>query len=72
MYTLNFLIHKDADGFYCANCTNAFVVTDGKTFDELVKNIKEASELFFEDYTEDMLAVRSPYYTLTFSDKVYA
>lgn len=71
MKSLNFMIYKDEDGVYVANCTNAFVVTQGHTFDELLKNIREATELFFEDEKKDPL-IPSPFFTITYSDKLYA
>ena len=36
------------DGVYVADGVNVPVVTDGKTFEELQGNIKEAVELYFE------------------------
>ena len=36
------------DGVYTASGVNVPVVTDGKTFEELQANIKEAVELYFE------------------------
>jgi len=36
------------DGVYTAEGVNVPVVTDGKTFEELKENIKEAVELYFE------------------------
>ena len=37
------------DGIYIAEAINAPIVTQGETFEELQKNIQEATELFFED-----------------------
>ncbi len=37
------------DGVYTADGINVPIVTDGKTFEELKKNIQEAVELYFED-----------------------
>lgn len=37
------------DGFYTAEALNAPIVTQGKTFEELQANIREAVELYFED-----------------------
>ena len=37
------------DGFYTAEAVNAPIVTQGKTFEELQDNIREAVELYFED-----------------------
>lgn len=36
------------DGVYTADGANVPIVTDGKTFEELRANIKEAVELYFE------------------------
>jgi predicted RNase H-like HicB family nuclease len=42
------------DGMYVASGVNAPIVTDGKTFEELEKNIHEAVSLYLEDMqTED-------------------
>jgi predicted RNase H-like HicB family nuclease len=35
--------------YYTASARDFFIVTQGKTLDELTKNIKEATELYFED-----------------------
>ncbi len=37
------------DKVYTASGVNVPIVTDGKTFEELQENIKEAVELYFED-----------------------
>jgi len=39
---------SEEDGVYTASGVNVPVVTDGKTFEELRANIKEAVELYFE------------------------
>ncbi len=44
---IQFLITEE-DGVYTAEAMNAGIVTDGKTFEELKKNIVEAVELYFE------------------------
>lgn len=44
---LQFIITEE-DGVYTASATNAGIVTDGKNFEELKKNILEAVELYFE------------------------
>lgn len=46
---IQFTIEKGQDGFYVASAIGHFIVTQGKTFEELVKNIKEATELYLED-----------------------
>jgi len=45
---IQFLISRE-DGAYTAEGVNLPVVTEGKTFEELTANIKEAVELFFEN-----------------------
>ena len=37
------------DGVYTADGINVPIVTEGKTFEELKQNIKEAVELYFEN-----------------------
>jgi len=46
--TISFKITKDKKG-YTASATGFFIVTQGKTLDELSKNIREATELYFEN-----------------------
>jgi len=36
------------DGYYVASATGFPIVTQGKTLDELTKNISEATELYLE------------------------
>ena len=46
--TISFEISKEGK-HYTASALNFFIVTQGKTLDELSKNIREATELYFED-----------------------
>lgn len=46
--TIYFKISKKGK-FYTACAKDFFIVTQGKTLDELTRNIKEATELYFED-----------------------
>jgi len=46
--TIFFKISKKGK-YYTASARDFFIVTQGKTLDELTKNIKEATELYFED-----------------------
>lgn len=46
--TISFKISKKGK-YYTASAVDFFIVTQGKTLDELSKNIKEATELYFED-----------------------
>lgn len=39
----------EEDGIYTADGVNVPIVTEGKNFEELKKNVAEAVELFFED-----------------------
>lgn len=41
------------DGMYVASGINAPIVTDGETFEELEKNIKEATALYLEETQAD-------------------
>ncbi len=45
--TIQFHVFK-GDKYYVAECIDIPVVTQGKTLDELVKNLKEAVELHLE------------------------
>jgi len=49
------VIQKDEHGYfaYCPELPGCY--TQGDTFDEVVKNIKEAIELYLETLTEDEL-----------------
>ena len=46
--TISFKITKSGK-YYTATAVDFFIVTQGKTLDELSKNIKEATELYFEN-----------------------
>lgn len=49
------------DGVYTAEGVNVSIVTDGKTFEELTNNIREAVSLYFEDEDPVSLGfVKSP------------
>lgn len=55
-------IYHDGE-FYCAKCIDFDVFTQGKTLDELVKNIKEAIILHLEDEPLDLRGYEScPFY----------
>lgn len=45
---IQFTIEKGEDGYYIASAVGHFIVTQGKTFDELLKNIRDATELYLE------------------------
>ena len=42
-------------GFWCARGIGEDIFTQGKTFDQLIENIKEAVALHFEDDMPDVL-----------------
>jgi predicted RNase H-like HicB family nuclease len=46
-------IYFDGD-FYCGRCIDFDVFTQGKTLDELTRNLKEAIQLHFEDDPESL------------------
>lgn len=46
--TIVFKITKEGR-YYTASAVGFFIVTQGKTLDELSKNIREATELYFEN-----------------------
>ncbi|MBS1514020.1 MAG: type II toxin-antitoxin system HicB family antitoxin [Bacteroidetes bacterium] len=46
---INVIIRNGEQGYYVAECLEVNIVTQGKTLDELIENLKEAVELFFED-----------------------
>lgn len=45
---IQFTVGK-SDNYYFASCIDLAIVSQWKTLDELMLNIKEASDLFFED-----------------------
>ena len=54
---MNKIIKADIyfDGeYYCGKCIDFDIFTQGKTLDELAKNLKEAIKLHFEDGREEL------------------
>ncbi len=49
MKTFTAVLHKDED-MYVAECVELGVVSQGKTIDEALANLKEATELYLEDF----------------------
>lgn len=47
-YHARFEVIKDEDGNLCAADKKQMIFTDGKTVDELVDNIRDAVECYFE------------------------
>jgi predicted RNase H-like HicB family nuclease len=61
---IQFSISKE-DGFYTASGVNVPIVTDGRTFEELTGNIREAVRLYFEGEDPRALGFGSPVSILT-------
>jgi len=49
MRLIKFEIYQDEKNYWCARAIDADIFTQGKTLDELRKNIKEAVEVHFEE-----------------------
>jgi predicted RNase H-like HicB family nuclease len=49
MPELVFEVVQEADGGYCAECLTENIFTQGDTWDELRKNVVEATAAFFFD-----------------------
>ncbi len=49
METFTAIIHQEED-MYIAECPEVGTVSQGKTIDESVKNLKEATELYLEEF----------------------
>ena len=61
-YTIPAVIHPGDESGYVAECIDLAVVTQGRTLDETVKNLREALQLHLEgeDLTEMGLAPDPP------------
>ncbi len=53
-HVVNFHVTKGLDGFYVASAAEFAIVTQGKTLDELTKNVAEATQLYIEAAYEDI------------------
>jgi predicted RNase H-like HicB family nuclease len=51
---LTAVVHKDED-MYVADCPEVGTVSQGNTFEEAVENLKEATELFLEEFPEKVM-----------------
>ena len=49
MAELVFEVVQESDGGYCAECLTESIFTEGDTWDELRKNVLEATSAFFFD-----------------------
>ncbi|EFX41586.1 CopG-like protein [Helicobacter suis HS5] len=59
MMLLNAIIEKDEFGYFAYVPTLQGCMTQGKTYEEILKNIKEAIELYLESLRADELALIS-------------
>ena len=50
MAELVFEVVQESDGGYCAECLTESICTEGDTWDELRKNVLEATAAFFFDH----------------------
>ena len=49
IHTYTAVVHRE-DDWYVAECPEIGVVSQGKTLDEAVANLKEAAELYLEEF----------------------
>jgi len=63
-------IHK-GEKFYIGECLEIDVITQGKTIDETLRNLKEAIALYFKDEKEIPLS-KEPPLTVTLDVEEYA
>jgi predicted RNase H-like HicB family nuclease len=49
VHTLTAVIHKE-DDLYVAECPEVGTVSQGTTIEEAISNLKEATELFLEEF----------------------
>ena len=66
--TFTALIHKE-DDWYVADCPEIGTVSQGKTVEEAVANLKEATELYLEEFPSPQ--TNHPFLT-TFDVATYA
>ena len=61
-------IHKEGE-IYVASCVEVGTVSQGYTVEEALLNLKEATELYLEEFPQDNF---SPTFITTFSAELYA
>jgi predicted RNase H-like HicB family nuclease len=61
-YKVTVIVQKD-DNWYVAKCLENSVASQGKTVEEAINNLKEALELYYEDFTPDMLVPKQTFIT---------
>ena len=50
--TFTAVLHREGD-FYVANCPEVGTVSQGKTVEEALDNLKEATELYLEEFSPE-------------------
>ena len=50
--TFTAVLHKEGD-LYVASCPEVGTVSQGKTVDEAIANLKEATELYLEEFSPE-------------------
>ncbi len=65
MSILTAILHKEED-MYVAECPEVGTVTQGKTIEEALNNLKEATELYLEEFP--LKEVSKPLMTYTFNE----
>jgi predicted RNase H-like HicB family nuclease len=61
-------IHKEGN-FYVANCVEVGTVSQGETMEEALVNLKEATELYLEEFP---VTETAPIFLTTFTTEAYA
>ncbi len=56
MSALTAIIHKEED-MYVANCPEVGTASQGKTIEEAIDNLKEATELYLEEFPVNYQAI---------------
>ncbi|MBT4485253.1 MAG: type II toxin-antitoxin system HicB family antitoxin [Candidatus Latescibacteria bacterium] len=51
MQTFTAVIHKEED-LYVAECPEVGTISQGRTIDESISNLKEATELYIEEFPQ--------------------
>jgi len=57
---IQFVISSGQDGYYIAEAINLPIVTQGKTMDICISNVKKAVALFLEETTEKRINKKNP------------
>ncbi|MDO8554469.1 MAG: type II toxin-antitoxin system HicB family antitoxin [Candidatus Micrarchaeota archaeon] len=65
---LSAIMHKE-DDMYIAECPEVGTVSQGETIEKAIENLKEATELYLEEFT---LKTQSPAIMTTFEVAAYA